>query len=65
MTVKKRPARKQQPSVWVVEWRPGKVWQPIATAVDRRSALEQQRALHWNCPDDTFRVAEYRRVRGR
>lgn len=50
---------KREPSVWAVEWCPGRVWKPIESRANYNETCESMRELRLNCPDDRFRIAEY------
>jgi hypothetical protein len=54
--------KRKQPSVWVVEWRPGKTWQACVAHTNQQHAFKEMRDLRFNCPDDIFRVVPYGRV---
>jgi hypothetical protein len=64
MTAARRPARKKrEPSLWVVEWRsdPLRLQSAIAHRTPALAALECDQLNAEDC-DDSYYVAEYRRV---
>lgn len=53
--------------VYVVEWKDKGKWKPVAEAQPKRKEARRMMEYEWkhNYPGDVFRVATYRRVKGK